>query len=74
MKSGYIGKLAPQCIVFLGKFGNRIHALMDRPALPVPVLVGLHLGEVGVPANALIHALLLAYRGGRGNIPIDIYG
>src|ERR1700726_847520 len=38
-----------------GKFLNRVHPLPHRPALPVPILIGLHFVETVINTNALIH-------------------
>jgi hypothetical protein len=40
---------------------------MNGAALPVAVLVRLHLIEVGISRDRLIHAVFLAYGQGRGN-------
>ena len=39
-------------------FLNRVHALMHRATLPVPVLVGLGFLVAGVPANGRVHAFV----------------
>ena len=46
-------------VTFFAKFRNRSHSLMDGTALPVAVLVRLHLVEVGIAADSLVHTFRL---------------
>src|SRR5260370_30324743 len=56
LKSGYIRGSALHRISGKSNFGNRIHSFMDGPALPVPILVGLHFIEAVIDVDSLIHA------------------
>ena len=59
MKSWYIRGHAFQRVGGGGEFGNCVHAFIDRPALPVPILVGLHLIEAVIDADGLVHVFRL---------------
>src|ERR1700690_2899222 len=41
-------------------FGNRAHAFMGGPTLPVAIFVSLHLFATGVNADRLVHAVFVA--------------
>src|SRR5579863_7364522 len=57
LKSGYIGGRALHRVSGKGDFTDCRHPLMHGPALPVSILVGLHLVEAVVDADGFIHAL-----------------
>jgi len=55
LKSGYIRRLALQCVHSLSQFANCVHPLVHRPALPVAIFFRLDLVQLGDPgafANA----------------------
>jgi hypothetical protein len=59
LKSGYIGYLTLHRIQVLRNFGNRVHPLIRRSALPIPVFVSLRLIKARVLAKGLVHAFRL---------------
>ena len=61
LKSGYIRGRALHRISGKSHFSNRIHSFMDRPALPVPILVGLHFIQAVIDADGLVHASFVAF-------------
>src|SRR5579863_8943129 len=63
LKSGYIGGRALHRVSGKGDFTDCRHPLMHGPALPVSILVVLHLVEAIVDADGFIHALSCSMSG-----------
>src|SRR5262245_14355661 len=61
LKSGYIRSRALQRVMFLCEFGNRRYPFPDGPALPVAILLDLHLLKARVSANVLVHAVVVTH-------------